>query len=70
MKKSEKTGKFKCPKCNSHLVLRNGKFGEFYGCFRYPKCKYTEKTPIKQIEQETRHSELMGYVGIISGDDW
>ena len=33
----------KCPICNSSLVLRNGKYGEFYGCSNYPKCRYTRK---------------------------
>lgn len=33
----------KCPYCKTDLVLRNGKFGEFYGCVNYPKCKYTQK---------------------------
>ena len=32
-----------CPYCHVNLVLRNGKFGEFYGCPNYPKCKYTAK---------------------------
>ncbi|MFC1613325.1 type I DNA topoisomerase [Patescibacteria group bacterium] len=30
----------KCPQCNSPLVLRHGKFGEFTGCSNYPKCKF------------------------------
>lgn len=30
-----------CPKCGGQLVLRNGKYGQFYGCSNYPKCKYT-----------------------------
>ena len=30
-----------CPKCGGTLVLRNGKYGNFYGCSNYPKCKYT-----------------------------
>lgn len=30
-----------CPKCGNDLVLRKGKFGRFYGCSNYPKCKYT-----------------------------
>lgn len=33
----------KCPYCKTDLVLRNGKYGEFYGCPNYPKCKYTLK---------------------------
>ena len=29
-----------CPKCGGQLVLRNGKYGLFYGCANYPKCKF------------------------------
>lgn len=32
-----------CPYCKTELILRNGKYGEFYGCVNYPKCKYTLK---------------------------
>ena len=32
-----------CPKCKmGELLLRKGKFGEFYGCSGFPTCKYTE----------------------------
>lgn len=31
----------RCPRCGGTLVLRSGKFGQFYGCSSYPKCKYT-----------------------------
>ncbi|MDO4373056.1 MAG: NERD domain-containing protein [Clostridia bacterium] len=31
----------KCPFCGSELVLRTGKYGQFYGCSAYPKCKFT-----------------------------
>ena len=30
-----------CPHCGGHLVLRNGKYGQFYGCSNYPQCKFT-----------------------------
>lgn len=30
-----------CPHCGGYLVLRTGKFGQFYGCSNYPKCKFT-----------------------------
>lgn len=30
-----------CPKCEGDLVVRNGKYGKFYGCSNYPKCRYT-----------------------------
>ncbi len=32
-----------CPYCKAPLVLRKGKFGDFYGCSNYPKCRYTQK---------------------------
>ena len=32
----------KCPRCGSPLKLRNGRFGEFWGCTSYPDCKYTK----------------------------
>lgn len=31
----------KCPRCGGNLVLRKGKYGGFYGCSNYPKCRYT-----------------------------
>ena len=31
----------RCPRCGDTLVLRSGKYGQFYGCSNYPKCKYT-----------------------------
>jgi len=34
-------GVFKCPKCGSALVKRNGKNGVFWGCASYPKCRTT-----------------------------
>ena len=30
-----------CERCGSKMVLRKGKFGEFYGCRNYPKCNFT-----------------------------
>lgn len=32
-----------CPRCGGALVKRNGKYGEFYGCENYPKCKFIKK---------------------------
>lgn len=33
----------KCPLCNSPMVIRKGKFGEFEACSNYPECKYIKK---------------------------
>ena len=31
-----------CPKCHLPMQRRNGRFGEFWGCTGFPKCRYTE----------------------------
>lgn len=30
-----------CPQCGGDLCRRKGKFGEFFGCENYPRCRYT-----------------------------
>ena len=32
----------KCPKCESQLVIKQGRFGEFTACSSYPTCKYVK----------------------------
>ncbi len=32
----------KCPECGSPIIIRLGRFGEFYACSAFPKCKHTE----------------------------
>ena len=31
-----------CPRCGGELKKRSGKFGEFFGCSNYTKCRYTK----------------------------
>ncbi|MBR0393012.1 MAG: NERD domain-containing protein [Oscillospiraceae bacterium] len=31
----------RCPRCGGQLVVRNGKYGAFYGCSNYPECTFT-----------------------------
>lgn len=31
-----------CPKCGGRLVLRHGRFGEFWACSNFPDCKFTK----------------------------
>jgi DNA topoisomerase-1 len=33
----------KCPKCESNLVIKQGRFGEFTACTNYPACKYVKQ---------------------------
>lgn len=30
-----------CPKCGGQLVERKGRYGKFWGCSNYPRCKFT-----------------------------
>ena len=39
---TEKPTEKKCPKCSSQLLIRLGKFGKFYACSKFPKCRYTK----------------------------
>lgn len=34
-----------CPRCGKSLVLRTGKYGQFYGCSGYPNCKFKKQIP-------------------------
>ncbi len=42
-----------CPMCGGKTALRNGKYGAFYGCLSYPKCKGTSNAsgPSKKSKQ-------------------
>ena len=47
--------KRKCPKCSEgDVVLRRSIYGQFYGCSKYPKCKFTEKILVKKEEKEEK----------------
>lgn len=48
-KAPEETGE-KCPECNSPLVIRKGKYGEFTACSNYPECKYIKKEEKQVVE--------------------
>lgn len=34
-----------CPKCNFGMISRDGKFGKFYSCAKYPRCNGSRKIP-------------------------
>lgn len=48
-KAPQETGEV-CPECNSPLVVRKGKFGEFVACSNYPTCKYIKKEEKEVVE--------------------
>ena len=50
--------KRKCPKCNEgDIVLRSSIYGKFYGCSKYPKCRYTEKLVNNENSKEDSSSD-------------
>jgi DNA helicase-4 len=42
----------RCPQCDGYLVLRN-KYGQFYGCSNYPRCRFTKRIQ-DNLEQRYR----------------
>ncbi len=38
---------FKCEVCGADMVIRNGKFGEFYACKNYPECSNTKQKTVE-----------------------
>lgn len=41
--KKEKIANNICPRCGAPLVLRSGKYGKFWGCSKFPNCKFIKK---------------------------
>jgi len=41
--RNEKISAPKCPQCKSLMILREGKYGKFWGCSAYPMCDGIEK---------------------------
>jgi DNA topoisomerase-1 len=52
-----------CPKCNSELLLRKGRYGEFIACSNFPKCKYTKNTDGTEIEGPEETGEICDKCG-------
>ena len=55
------------PLCSSKLILRKGKYGEFYGCSNYPDCKFMLPKPIIYEVLEDGYAEYRIYKGELSG---
>lgn len=44
-----------CPKCRAPMVRREGAYGSFYGCSKYPKCDMTQSLSSDEAsDQATR----------------
>ena len=42
-KEAPKKAGFKCELCGAEMVVRSGRYGTFYACENYPKCKNTKR---------------------------
>jgi DNA topoisomerase-1 len=47
-----------CPKCESELLLRKGRYGEFIACSNFPKCKYTKNPDGTEKEEPEETDEV------------
>ncbi|MBN2697127.1 MAG: type I DNA topoisomerase [Bacilli bacterium] len=43
-----------CPECNSPLVIRHSRYGDFVACSRYPECKYIKPDPNRKPKKEVQ----------------
>lgn len=41
LQKSTGVKELACPKCGGVLIRRKGRYGEFYGCGEFPRCRFT-----------------------------
>lgn len=48
-----------CPRCGSPLVLRDGKYGKFYGCSAYPACHYKRDLLPEEREKLPEKPDLL-----------
>lgn len=42
-----------CPRCKKgHLVIKKGRYGSFYACSNFPRCRYTQKLETKDSKKD------------------
>lgn len=51
----------KCPKCGNTLKLKSSKYGAFWGCKNFPRCKYTETISNDVIDKMYETKSLLPY---------
>lgn len=47
----------KCPSCGSLMIKRNGPYGEFWGCSKYPNCV----TTVSLFDVDDKFDEPLNY---------
>lgn len=57
-----------CPKCGSHLIIKESENGEFLACPRFPACKFTKPLPdgdIKIYSPPSPYCEKCNHTGLL-----
>ena len=56
-----------CPKCGSHLMIREGEFGDFLACPKFPRCKFTKPLPDCDLKIYTKqlYCEKCNHTGLL-----
>ncbi len=58
-----------CPKCDSHLIIREGQSGDFLACPRFPKCRYTESlygvAEVKEFKTPSPYCGKCSHTGLL-----
>lgn len=52
----------KCPKCDSDMITRNGRYGPFGSCSKYPQCEYSDNQVSEtheEVEVETLSTRII-----------
>jgi ssDNA-binding Zn-finger/Zn-ribbon topoisomerase 1 len=47
----------KCPDCGGEMISRTGKFGVFWGCKDYPRCKGTRDSEGRSKADREKYKE-------------
>lgn len=48
-----------CGRCGAPMNLRNGRYGPFYGCSRYPRCTFTRSASLVVYDNTIHRARLM-----------
>ena len=61
--------KFKnqCPRCGSNLILKDGVYGEFLACPRFPDCRYTKSINDEDevLQPPPKYCEKCNHTGLL-----
>ncbi|HPK40383.1 MAG TPA: type I DNA topoisomerase [Candidatus Cloacimonadota bacterium] len=63
VEKPKETGEL-CPTCGKPLVIRKGRYGEFYSCSAYPKCKFIRSMSAGVKCPKCHEGELVAKKGV------